>query len=233
MGGPLSPDEADKPLELANAHGQRALSRPAIDRLYDLVQRYAKANPGDTDAVAWDEIAERLRQSLLRELPALEPSPPPIGAFPTSLLPTVTESRGQPGWMRRHPVWTTVIVVFVSMLGLSACGGDADEQPTGSSRTDSDAGESLLVLDGDMEALFGMDDGSGGGDEVFTNLPALDQVKAANVTRFVMNLRGTDAGGPFVITFALPLAALDPNKSEYADITDEEALDIFKVQGRR
>jgi hypothetical protein len=96
-----------------------------------------------------------------------------------------------------------------------------------------DVGESLLVIDADLEALLALDTSGStgeGDDDALARLRELPEVQAANVTRIAMNLRGADEQGDFVMTFTLPIDALDPNSPQYADLSDEQALEVFKVQ---
>lgn len=94
-----------------------------------------------------------------------------------------------------------------------------------------DVGESLLVFDADVDAMAEL--GGDGGDEVFAELQNLPELRDGNVTRVVVNLRGTDAEGPYLITLTLPIDALDPNNPKYLDLTEEEQAEFRKVEVRR
>ena len=77
-----------------------------------------------------------------------------------------------------------------------------------------DAGESLLVLDADMDTLTTLSESTIGSDDVsnddlLVRMSELPEIVAANVTKVAMNLRSNDEQGPFVMTISLPLAALD------------------------
>lgn len=103
-------------------------------------------------------------------------------------------------------------------------------------------GESILVLEGDIDAINALEEEpAASGDttafedeELFRRLAELPAVQEANVTRIAMNLRGTDAEGAYVMTFTLPMELLlqDPEAldAEFAELTEEQAAELFQVE---
>jgi hypothetical protein len=122
---------------------------------------------------------------------------------------------------------STAIQNYLAESGVDMTGIDLFVFPV------ADAGESLLVIDADLETLMAISSSDSGGaasDDAMANLINLPEVQEANVTRVAMNLRASDEQGPYVMTLTLPIGALDPNNPEYADLSDEEALQVYKVQ---
>jgi hypothetical protein len=91
--------------------------------------------------------------------------------------------------------------------------------------------ESILVLDSNIAGVQSQPSTPGSDDRAMAALVASPELKAANVTRIVFVIRGTDSVGPYAITMTMPFTTLDAMSK--GTLTDAQAQQQMGIEVTR